>query len=90
MMNKFKLKTNTSKVRPSFKKEPSQTQFMKGAADEEVAKEAEESASRRKALKDKTAAMLAKKKERMDEQAKMREHNDTLNKTAAELYGGSP
>lgn len=68
-------------------KEPSQTQFMKGAADEEAAKEAEEAANRRQALKDKTAAMLAKKKERMNEQAKLREHNDSLNKTAAELYG---
>jgi hypothetical protein len=84
-----KPKTNTNKQRPSFIKEPSQTQFLKGAADEAAAREEAEAAERRQSLKDKTAAMLAKKKERMEEQAKMREETENLNKTTQELYDRS-
>mmetsp|Transcript_144 Transcript_144/g.172 ORF Transcript_144/g.172 Transcript_144/m.172 type:complete len:126 (+) Transcript_144:39-416(+) len=84
-----KPKINTGKI-----KRPSDaavtTAFSKGAADEQEAKAAADALNRRQNLQDKTAAALARKKERMDQQAKMREDTATLNATTASLYGTEP
>ena len=63
------------------------TAFSKGAQDEKEAAEARAAADRRDALKSKTADMLARKKERMNDIAKMNQDAAMLNATAAALYG---
>lgn len=82
-----KPKTNTGKKVSTASPKPVATAFSKGAADEKAAAEADKASLRREALKEKTAAMLAKKQARMGEQAQMKEDTATLNATAASLYG---